>query len=365
MVAQLWRAYGRFDGRSSFSTWMYRIAMNVAISFARTQTRAQRRLVPVEGSLLEEIADQREADTDDRLSQALEFIEQLDPLSRALDDPLSRRLPVLRDRLDPRHIGNERRHQDRPDQAAAETQRRRPEPALGTENAMEIEEIKELWSQSNRRLEASVRLNTALLAQWNFRKANTSLERLSRGITFELISNVLAIVLLGSFAAAHVHEPRFLIPALVLDAYIIALAAGSGQQLAQIKAVDYDAPVVKIQNDLADLRLWRIRTTLWALLFAPLMWVPLLIVALRAIFGVDVYVAGATWLVANVLFGLAVIPLAIFIAKRYGSRIASHTPLRWLADEIAGRSLAEALDRLDAIRRFKKDGSPIAPSSNA
>ena len=50
---------------------------------------------------------------------------------------------------------------------------------------------------------------------------------------------------------------------------------------------------------------------------------------------------------------LAVIPFAIFIAKRYGSRIASHTPLRWLADEIAGRSLAEALDLLDAIRRFK------------
>lgn len=83
MIAQLWRAYDRFDERSRFSTWMYRIAINVAISFARTQTRARRRLVP-EGSLLERIADQPEAETDDRLSQVRELIEQLDPLSRAL-----------------------------------------------------------------------------------------------------------------------------------------------------------------------------------------------------------------------------------------------------------------------------------------
>ncbi len=226
---------------------------------------------------------------------------------------------------------------------------------------MEIEEMKELWSQSNRSLEASVRLNAMLLRQWNLRKADTFLERLSRGIIFELISKVIASVLIGSFAAAHVHEPRFLIPALVLDAYIMALVAGGGRQLAQIKAVDYDAPVVEIQKDLADLRLRRIRTTLWVLLFAPLMWLPLLIVALRAIFGVDIYAAGATWLVANALFGLAVIPLAILIAKRYRSRIASHTLLRLLADEIAGRSLAEALDRLDAIRRFEQDGSSPGP----
>ncbi len=84
MIAQLWRAYDRFDARSKFSTWMYRIVMNVAISFARTQTRAQRRLVPAHGALLERIADQAEAETDSRLSQARELIEQLDPLSRAL-----------------------------------------------------------------------------------------------------------------------------------------------------------------------------------------------------------------------------------------------------------------------------------------
>lgn len=38
IVLQLWRAFPRFDGRAQWSTWAYRIALNVAI----TQRRRQR-----------------------------------------------------------------------------------------------------------------------------------------------------------------------------------------------------------------------------------------------------------------------------------------------------------------------------------
>ena len=90
------------------------------------------------------------------------------------------------------------------------------------------------------------------------------------------------------------------------------------------------------------------------LLFAPLMWVPLLVVTTRGLFGIDVYGAGWTWLVVNALFGLAVIPLAVLAARRYGPRLQRFTPLRDLADGIAGRGLADALHSLDAIRRFEE-----------
>src|SRR4051812_16300842 len=54
MVLQLWRSFGRYDERFKFSTWMYRVAMNVAISFVRGQPRHQ--LVPLDGL---ELADER------------------------------------------------------------------------------------------------------------------------------------------------------------------------------------------------------------------------------------------------------------------------------------------------------------------
>lgn len=80
IVVQLWRSFGRYDDRQRFSTWMYRIALNVAISFYRSESRRTRSLVPAEGFILE-IAD---AEPDENLRLLRQLIDQLDELDRAL-----------------------------------------------------------------------------------------------------------------------------------------------------------------------------------------------------------------------------------------------------------------------------------------
>jgi RNA polymerase sigma-70 factor (ECF subfamily) len=84
IVEQLWRAYGRFDERAAFSTWMYRIAVNVAISLRRIETRAARHVEPAETAILEMLPSPPEAQSDDALALVREFIEKLDELNRAL-----------------------------------------------------------------------------------------------------------------------------------------------------------------------------------------------------------------------------------------------------------------------------------------
>lgn len=84
IVAQLWRSFGRYDESYKFSTWMYRIALNVAISFYRNETRRSRRTVPAGDSILE-IADTREAvELDAGLQTLWRLIARLDELDRAL-----------------------------------------------------------------------------------------------------------------------------------------------------------------------------------------------------------------------------------------------------------------------------------------
>ncbi|HVU55099.1 MAG TPA: RNA polymerase sigma factor [Puia sp.] len=39
MIIQLWKSYPKFRGESKFSTWLYRIALNTAISDLRKQRR--------------------------------------------------------------------------------------------------------------------------------------------------------------------------------------------------------------------------------------------------------------------------------------------------------------------------------------
>jgi RNA polymerase sigma-70 factor (ECF subfamily) len=86
IAAQLWLAWPRYDpSRSAFTTWMYRIAFNVAISFVRKEVRHRRVSVPLD----EEVHDTATtifASTvdEDRVARLQRFIERQPPLDRAL-----------------------------------------------------------------------------------------------------------------------------------------------------------------------------------------------------------------------------------------------------------------------------------------
>jgi RNA polymerase sigma-70 factor (ECF subfamily) len=85
--AQLWRSFGGYDeARARFSTWMYRIALNVAISQARRARWSQAdRFEPLEAHHLETVGGGEPIpEQDERLIALYAFIGQLDPLNRAL-----------------------------------------------------------------------------------------------------------------------------------------------------------------------------------------------------------------------------------------------------------------------------------------
>jgi RNA polymerase sigma-70 factor, ECF subfamily len=84
IAAQLWRAYPAYDAQRPFSTWMYRVALNVAISYVRGTVQRQRHAVPLDS----ELHDVAHADVDHETAQQLhalqECIGRLDALDRAL-----------------------------------------------------------------------------------------------------------------------------------------------------------------------------------------------------------------------------------------------------------------------------------------
>ena len=84
MIYQLWRSGHRFDDNQKFTTWMYRIALNVAISFYRKATRSG---VKIDlGVDLQELEDRSPAgeSLDDRIELLQRFISELGELDKAL-----------------------------------------------------------------------------------------------------------------------------------------------------------------------------------------------------------------------------------------------------------------------------------------
>lgn len=86
IAAQLWHAYPNYDPARSFSTWMYRVALNVAISQVRSQSLRNRHpIVPLDETTLD-LADGDGADHERQQQIRLlqDFIARQPPLERAL-----------------------------------------------------------------------------------------------------------------------------------------------------------------------------------------------------------------------------------------------------------------------------------------
>ncbi|MBE5317325.1 MAG: sigma-70 family RNA polymerase sigma factor [Xanthomonadales bacterium] len=85
VIAELWRAWPKFDGRVAVSTWMYRIAMNVAISLHRGESRRIRDALPIEDFGMDLAAADAVLDAEgDDLRALHQLIARLDPIDRAL-----------------------------------------------------------------------------------------------------------------------------------------------------------------------------------------------------------------------------------------------------------------------------------------
>ncbi len=83
IAVQLWRSRDRYDERFAETTWIYRIALNVAISFQRRERRHRERRLPVDVHAIA-IAAEPEAQPDENVALLLRCIDELGALDKAL-----------------------------------------------------------------------------------------------------------------------------------------------------------------------------------------------------------------------------------------------------------------------------------------
>ena len=117
IASALWQAFARYDATRPFATWMYRIALNVAISHVRSTARRRRVFVPLDEGLQESAEAVADADSgaalatlqrhrrarpdepraaryaDDRVSAARPSIDLAAPRGASARSPAPRRPP--------------------------------------------------------------------------------------------------------------------------------------------------------------------------------------------------------------------------------------------------------------------------------
>ncbi len=85
IIIQLWKASASYDPQYKLSTWMYRISLNVAISFHRKEQRRVQQTLPFNESIIDSVAlEQTDDNQSAEIQQLYRFINRLDELNRAL-----------------------------------------------------------------------------------------------------------------------------------------------------------------------------------------------------------------------------------------------------------------------------------------
>ena len=84
IIYNLWKSFNSFNSEFKFSTWMYRIAMNVAISFYRQEKKIKNHDTISEGLTVFEEKSEDKAEVENNLTQLQHFINELKEIDKAI-----------------------------------------------------------------------------------------------------------------------------------------------------------------------------------------------------------------------------------------------------------------------------------------
>lgn len=84
IIAQLWRSFNTYDSKYKYSTWIYRIALNTAISFYRKGSSQRRLTDPMSVDIIDIVDPGRRDDAAEQMLLLQQFIAELKELDKAL-----------------------------------------------------------------------------------------------------------------------------------------------------------------------------------------------------------------------------------------------------------------------------------------
>ena len=84
ILLQIWKSFKLFDGRVKISTWIYRVALNTAISFYRNDRKRSSKKAKIDVSTISVFDIEYDSDKDEQITILYKFIKNLKELDKAL-----------------------------------------------------------------------------------------------------------------------------------------------------------------------------------------------------------------------------------------------------------------------------------------
>ena len=217
---------------------------------------------------------------------------------------------------------------------------------------MELDEMKLAWQSLDRRLEEHLALNKKALLQEKRSKASGKLRPLVWGQGMQMIIGSIMALMAAGFWSATRDIPHLFYAGLSLNIYGVLLIIFGGIMQGFMSRLDYSAPVIEIQKQLAQVRSLYVRAGSLLGLVWWLLWIPLTMVTFAWAFGFDIYAKGPpmmilSWWIIGFTGLLATVGFMAWASKRPDLS-------KKMEASAAGKSLNNAVTFLDEIAEFEK-----------
>lgn len=218
-------------------------------------------------------------------------------------------------------------------------------------NYTELDDLKLAWQQVNQRLERQNALTLHQLRENKLAHFRSGLRPLVLGQLLQLILGAVIAGWSAQFWIKHMHPTLLLVSGLYLHAYGLMFIAFAVRDLILLRQIDYGAPVLAIQKQLAKLRAWHIRASIVYGFTGSVVWLPVMLVFLHSL-GADLsrdQPHKLLWLFSSA---------AVCLAVNYGLLLLSRSPGKCgtsLRRSWVGRSVNHAQATLGEIEEFERE----------
>jgi hypothetical protein len=216
---------------------------------------------------------------------------------------------------------------------------------------MEFDDFKSAWHVLDARLQRDNTLNLELLRAHRFDQARSSLRPLFVGQLVQMLFGLGFIFLAALLWSSKPDAAAVIVAGVIVHAYGVACIILAGIVLGGISKLDYTAPVLAIQTQLARVRRVYILSGMVAGLPWWFMWVPIMTIV-SALGGVNLYAHAPS--VIWIGYGIGIAGLLATAWFHHYSRGAARPKLaKFMDDSVTGNSLRRAQAHIEELKRFE------------
>lgn len=221
---------------------------------------------------------------------------------------------------------------------------------------LDLDQLRQQWTAQGRELDARLQLDVEAVRRRLGAGTATALQRQKQRRVLALLTGGGLLAALLAFMANHMTDLPYLLLALPLA--LLTLFAGSvdAREWLALRQIDFAQPLARLRTHYDELRARRLQLARLIAQLSLLLWLPMILVAVKGLAGVDLLRRlPPSVILVNLSLGLIAIPLLGAVLRWAVRRWPQSAALRRFGDEVAGSDWQQASAQLDRQREFEHE----------